>query len=53
MQLEVGDEVELLVDREDPEYVLVNDGSKEKPMMTGTILTVVGLALSIVGLFIA
>ncbi len=53
MQLEVGDVVELLVDREEPEYVLVNDGSKEKPMMTGTILCVVGVALSIAGLFIA
>ena len=53
MQLEVGDEVELLVDREDPEYVLVNDGSKEKPMVTGAILTVVGIALSLVGLLVA
>ena len=53
MQLEIGDEVEILVDRDEPEYVLVNDGSKDKPMMTGTILTVVGIALSIVGLFIA
>ena len=53
MQLEIGDEVEILVDRDEPEYVLVNDGSKDKPMMTGTILTVMGIALSIVGLFIA
>lgn len=52
MQLSVGDTVDLLVDREEPEYVIVNDDSKNKPFISGVALTAVGAVCSLVGLFL-
>lgn len=52
MQLSVGDTVDLLVDREDPEYVIVNDGSRNKPLISGVALTAVGTVCSLLGLFL-
>lgn len=50
MDLKVGDTVELLVDRQDPEYVLVNDDSKNKPLISGSVLTLAGVLCSLLGL---